>query len=267
MAISIDGFVGFIHAAPFSRFSPEKNVFTWSVVLVLWPPQVDAPEQEQKTSTGRNIEVRIKIMSALQDVLAKCEELDTRSLLRYLIQERFPGKVAATVSLRARSVAVLQMISEIEPATPVFFCHPKNIFPESLEYRATIVDELGLTDVREPVPDTGAAAGTAYLSEALWSEDPVDHTRRYTTIALNQTLSGFDCWISAVYHIPYSDQPAPAATEEGHLVRVNPLATWSKDRVRTHLAEHGLAFHPKAMMRVHETVREEPAPNFDQHHY
>jgi len=204
---------------------------------------------------------------SLPDVINECEGMEAAELLRYLVLEKFPGKVLVTASLRARSVVTLRMIADIAPATPVVFCHMKNVFQESLDYKSMIIDELGLSDVRSPAEDTGTLPGDSYHCENLWGEDPDDGTRRYTSIPLNDTLKPFDCWISAVCHNPYTYEPRPRMFEEGRLVRVHPLVGWTKDKVRAYLQERNLPFHPKAMHVVRQPVVSTPVVPGDDYHY
>lgn len=186
-------------------------------------------------------------MTQVDQILDVTAEMDTFSFLRYLLTERFPQKTVVTCSLRARSVVVLKLISEIDPATPVVFCHMPNLFPESLEYWAKLVSDLGLRDTRAPAEDHGALPGDCNHSEGLWAEDPDDHTRAYMTTHLNQALADFDCWISAAYHCPYPDAPGPRVKQEGRLIRIDPLASWSQSQVQGFMQEHGLSYHPLAM--------------------
>ena len=204
---------------------------------------------------------------SLQDVVRETDGMEASAFLRYLVRDAFPDKVLVTASLRARSIVTLRMIADVAPSTPVVFCHAKDILPESLEYRAYIVETLGLTEVRPPKADTGRLPGDTFHRENLWFEDPVDQTHRYSTVRLNQTLETFDCWISAVYQGPYSDEPRPRVTQEGRLVRVDPLAGWSKEKVRGYLKERDLPFHPKAMQRGYQPVAPLPYVPSDDYHY
>ncbi len=201
------------------------------------------------------------------DVVRETDGMAAAAFLRHIVQDTFPGKVLVTVSLRARSVVTLRMIADIAPSTPVVFCHMRNMFQESLDYKARIIEELGLTDVRSPAEDSGALQDDRFHSEALWGEDPIDHMRRYTTIPLNETLKPFDCWISAVYHAPYSDAEVPRVIDDGRLLRVNPLAGWQKDDVRAYLKDRDLPFHPKAMQLPHPHVIAKPVEPGDDYHY
>jgi len=199
-------------------------------------------------------------MTRVDEIREITAEMDTSSFLRYLITERFPRTTAVTCSLRGRSVVVMKLISEIDPATPIVFCHMPNLYPESLEYRAGLVRDLGLRDTREPAEDHGALPGDCNHSEGLWAENPDDHTRAYTTLHLNQALAGFDCWISAVYHAPYPDVPGPRVTQEGRLIRIDPLASWSQSQVRGFMQEHGLSYHPQAMLGRSQRPKDEAEP-------
>ena len=194
-------------------------------------------------------------MSRVEDLRERTREMDTRPFLRFLIAEAFPHKTVVTCSLRGRSVVLLKMISEIDASTPIVFCHAPGLYPESLEYRAKLVERLGLRDVREPAGDeSGPQPGDCDHSEGLWAENPHDHTRAYKIVHLNRTLATFDCWISGVYHSPYTETPGPRITEEGRLLRINPLASWTQDQVRGFMKENGLSYHPRSKLHPRRQV-------------
>ena len=203
-------------------------------------------------------------MPRAEEILEITGKMDTSAFLRFMITEKFPRKTVATCSLRGRSVVVLKLISEIDPSTPIVFCHVPDLYPESLEYRAKLVSELGLRHIHEPVDDVGPLPGDCNHYEGLWADDPVDHTRAYTTIPLNRTLADFDCWISAVYHGPYPAAPGARVREEGRLIRIDPLASWTQGQVQLFMKEHGLPYHPQATLRRPKLPEEEPkvAPTY-----
>lgn len=204
-------------------------------------------------------------MSRVEELRELTRVMDAPALLRFLITEKFPHKTVATCSLRARSIVLLKMISEIDASTPIVFCHAPNPYPESLEYRATLISQLGLRDIRDPAPDEdGPSPGDCDHNEGLWAENPVNHTRVYKIVHLNRALADFDCWISGVYHGPYSETPAPRVTEEGRLIRINPLASWTQDQVRQFMKENRLRYHPRSALRPRAPGNDEPklAPTY-----
>ena len=188
-------------------------------------------------------------MPSVDELLDSTQDMTAQDMLRFLITEKFPGKTLVSASLRGRSVVLLQMIAKIDPSTPIVFCHAPNSHPDSQEFRAKLVSRLGLSDIRDPAEDeSGPLPGDCDHSEGLWAEDLVDHRRVYATTYLNQSLAEFDCWVSGVYHGPYSDDPAPRVIQEGRLIRIDPLGDWSQDDVRQFMKEHGLSYHPRATL-------------------
>ena len=206
-------------------------------------------------------------MLDVREIQDATRAMDTPSFLRYLIRERFPGKTLVTCSLRGRSIVLLKMISEIDPSTPIVFCHAPAPYPETLDYRAKLVNKLGLRDTRDPFPDESATLqGDVYHSEDLWwPMSSADHRRDIKYISLNRSLKGFDCWISGVYHGPYDKTPAPRVAAEGRLVRINPLASWTPGQVQAFIKENGLRYHPRTRLRPKEPGEEESPSAFSYH--
>ena len=184
-------------------------------------------------------------MSIAEEIRQASVGMTAREFLRFILVDEFPRKTAVTSSLRARSIVVLNMIAEFDRATPVIFCHAPYIFPESVEYRARIVSLLGLSDVRDPAKDESDVLPEdqdhteGILSEA-WGGGTINSTAH-----LNNSLAGFDCWISAAYHRSYADDPTPQLIEEGRLLRVDPLKGWTQKEVHAYMAERDLPHHPR----------------------
>ncbi len=197
-------------------------------------------------------------MLDVEELRERTRDMDALALLRFLITEAFPRKTVATCSLRGRSIVLLKMISQIDPATPIVFCHAPDLYPGSLEYRTKLVSQLGLRDIRGPAEDEGKPLpDDCHHSEGLWAEKADDHTRVYDFVDLNRSLADFDCWISGVYHGRYTETPKPRVIEEGRLIRISPLASWTQDQVRSFMKEHGLPYHPRSILRPREPAKEE----------
>jgi len=189
-------------------------------------------------------------MSVFQDIRSISPDLSTPDLLRFLITERFPGETLVTASLKAPSVAVLKLVADIDPATPVVFCVRGFQFPESVEYRKRIVDLLGLENVSQcNGGEVDVLPGDHDHYERMWIESRDGLGRSYEIVHLNQTLAPYSCWISAVYHVPRPPNVKNRVDVESRLIRVNPLVRWSKDDVRAFLREHKLPFHPRVAQR------------------
>ncbi|MGI9481006.1 MAG: phosphoadenosine phosphosulfate reductase family protein, partial [Hyphomicrobiales bacterium] len=128
-------------------------------------------------------------------------DLPASRMLEILIKEKFPNETVVTASLKSPSVVVLKMVSEIDPATPVIFCHPQHVFPESEKYRDELVEQLGLSNVKVMTRGDRLAGKREFERyERLLSDTPNSAGSSHETIHLHDTLAPYKCWIKAVYH-------------------------------------------------------------------
>lgn len=186
-------------------------------------------------------------MSLRQDIRLVSVGLDTPALLRFLIKEKFPGKTVITASLMASSVVVLKMVSEIDPATPVIFCQRPPVFEESTEYRAKIVERLGLQNVSmTDGHETEIKPDDKDHCERMWVQYRDTPGRSFQILHLNDGLAPYSCWISAVYHVSRPSAVRNRVDIEGRLIKVDPLIRWPKADVRDFMRANNLPFHKMA---------------------
>src|SRR5487761_1924093 len=148
---------------------------------------------------------------------------------------RFAGDVAMACSFE--DVALLHMVHELAPATPIVFLDTGGHFPETVAFVDEVARAWDLNLVRT-VPGPAAAyapCGTEGCCE-LRKVEP-----------LARALAGRGAWITALKRV---DGPTRASSrvlswdEKFGLVKVNPLATWSDDDVAYYLSSHALPEHP-----------------------
>lgn len=176
---------------------------------------------------------------------AKYGHLDGAQLLRPLIESEFAGRVAVVSSFGTESAIVLAQVAAIDRRTPVLFLDTGKLFSETLRYRDRLIARLRLEDVRTIRPDTVRLA-TADPSGMLWLADPDRCCALRKTEPLAAALAGFDAWVTGRkrYHGgARTALPALEADAAGR-IKVNPLATWSPDRIGREFAAQGLPRHP-----------------------
>ncbi|MBL4614347.1 MAG: phosphoadenosine phosphosulfate reductase family protein [Magnetovibrio sp.] len=185
-------------------------------------------------------------------IKAACQDMACTELLEFLIKEKFPGKIAVTASLRARSVIVQHMISEIDPTIPIIYCNAGKAFPESKEYQQEMVSRFGFTRVLSPIGTEETAIQSGDLDHIEWVKAQYDRQTGGTQEAmhLNNTLAKYDCWISAVYHFDQDSATRSRVEREGLLVRVNPILDWDADRVQDFMTQFELPYHKLAKTPV-----------------
>ena len=186
------------------------------------------------------------------EIKEACQEMACTELLEYLIKDKFPGKIAVTASLRARSVIVQHMLSDIEPTIPIIYCNAGKVFPESEEYKRDIIKRFGFTNVLLPsgVNETQIRPHDHDHIEWVKAQYDRNHGATQEALHLNDTLKQYDCWISAVYHYDQDSTARSRVEREGLLVRVNPILDWDSERVQDFMQQCDLPYHKLAKVDV-----------------
>ena len=173
---------------------------------------------------------------------------DTLEMLETLLREGMAGDVAAVSSFGAESAVLLHLISRVNPNVPVLFLETGKHFPETLAYRDLLVERLGLTDLRNLMPDEAELAKKDE-SGLRWSYDPDGCCEIRKVKPLAKALAGFD----ATFTGRKSFQAATRAnlprfeidnTDAQGRLKINPLIDWSPERLAAYIEEHDLPPHP-----------------------
>jgi phosphoadenosine phosphosulfate reductase len=185
------------------------------------------------------------------DAVARARELSRRygglsgeALLRPIITEDFPGRIALVSSFGTESAALLQMVAAIDPALPVLFIDTGKLFGETLRYRDQLVSFLGLTDVRTVRP-SALAVTDRDPDMTLWERnaDACCFVRKVQPLA--QALKGFDAWITGRKRFQGGlRETLPAIETSDGFVKINPLAGMSFADIEAIFETHNLPRHP-----------------------
>ncbi|MEW5963045.1 MAG: phosphoadenylyl-sulfate reductase [Pseudomonadota bacterium] len=169
---------------------------------------------------------------------------ESKRILTLAVRTLFPGRIALVSSFGAESAVLLHMLAEIDRSTPVLFLDTGMHFPQTLAYRDTLLEALGLTDVRtiEPAPAAVAAADPGgRLSES--APDLCCALRK--VVPLNDALDGFDAWITGRKRFQGGARSAlPYCEPDGNRIKVNPLAMWDAAALEAYMVAHDLPRHP-----------------------
>lgn len=175
---------------------------------------------------------------------ARYGALDGADLVRPLVREVYPGRIALVSSFGAESAVLLHMVAQVDPGTPVIFLDTGKLFPETLAYRDALVARLGLTDVRTIRPL--ASDAQALDPRGTLAETDPDLCCRFRKVEpLERALRGFQAWITGRKHYHGASRTAlPAIETADWRIKVNPLAAWTAERTGAYLADHSLPRHP-----------------------
>ncbi|SES78297.1 phosphoadenylyl-sulfate reductase [Oceanicella actignis] len=173
-----------------------------------------------------------------------------QELLADAILEEFRGRIALVSSFGAESAALLHLVAEVDPSTPVLFLETGMLFPATLAYQKDLAERLGLTDVRLIRPDP-ADLRAEDPDGALHQTDPDACCDLRKTRPLERALAPFDAWITGRKRFQSAERARLEfyETDAAGRIKLNPLADWDARRIRAHMEAHDLPLHPLATER------------------
>jgi len=154
--------------------------------------------------------------------------------------DTFPGKVTLTVSFGGGGVVLAHLLTRIDRTVPVIFLDTGFHFPETYEFKERFAQRYGLNVVElNPLTDPGP----------LYKTDPDRCCAIRKVEPLARAIAGFDAWISAVRQDQSSSRSSTELVEyhevDGRpIVKVFPLAHWSRADVWRYIRENGVPYHP-----------------------
>lgn len=169
---------------------------------------------------------------------------DAHGILELALLQMFPWRTAVVSSFGAESGALLHLVAEIDPTTPILFVNTGKLFGETLRYRDRLQDLLGLTDIRAIGPHPAERARED-SDGVLWSKDPDACCNLRKVRPLRAALAGFDAIVTGRKRFQTQTRAAMAPVEhfDGRF-RFNPLADWTLAEIDAYFAAHALPRHP-----------------------
>lgn len=161
----------------------------------------------------------------------------------------FRPRIALTTSFGGGAGLVLaHMLASVAPDVPVILINTGFLFPETLALKETYARRFGLRIV-EVHPRLSPQEQERQFGPALWSRDPdlCCHLRKVEP--MERVLAGLDAWITGLRR-EQSHTRAHVRVLEWHesqgrpLLKVNPLAHWTRAQVEAYLHQHDLPQNP-----------------------
>lgn len=185
-----------------------------------------------------------ELQARARDLIARYGHLEGADLLRPLIETEFKGEFALVSSFGTESAVLLHLVAEIDKSLPILFVNTRKLFGETLRYKRTLVDLLGLTDVRELSPSREAE--NAHDKDGiLWRADNSACCDFRKVRVLEDGLKPFTAWITGRKRYQATTRiELPLFEAADGRIKVNPLAGWNREDMETYLDRNGLPRHP-----------------------
>ncbi len=170
----------------------------------------------------------------LRELSAEFESADAPEIIDWAV-----GAFGPLLSLTASmtDAVLVDLAVRVAPAIEVVFIDTGYHFPETLETVESVRRHYGL-NLR--------IMTVAPHDEALWEADPENCCSAVKVGQLDRALAGKAAWMSGLRR---DEAPSRAGTpivsrDLRGLVKVNPIANWSAERVAAYVAEHDVIVNP-----------------------
>jgi len=153
-------------------------------------------------------------------------------------------RLALVSSFGAQSAALLKVVAEVDPAIPVIFLDTGWLFEETLAYRDTLIERLGLRDVRSVRPAEEALSREDPNRE-LWFSDPDACCRIRKVEPLARALKPFAGWLTGRKRFQGGLRAAiPVVEANGGRLKFNPFANVTREEIEAIFRQANLPPHP-----------------------
>ncbi len=176
----------------------------------------------------------------------KLETASPEEIIAWAVEHYFPKLTMAT-AFGPEGCVIIHMLAEIEPRVHVFNLDTGYQFEETLELRERIAERYGIEVEYEAAarrPSRSTRPSTAARSTST-NPDQCCHDRKVTV--LQQAVVGWDAWISAIRRDQSADRakaPIVGWDKKFDLVKINPLANWTKKHVWKLITDENIPYNP-----------------------
>ena len=186
---------------------------------------------------------------ALGALNARLEPAHPSEIVRWALEESGLHELALASAFQAEGTCVMHMATRIRPDVPVLFLETGFHFAETLEFKRRVTELLDLNVVElagEHTPDTQRVT----FGPRLYERDPERCCQINKVEPMLEALRGREAWVTAFRRDSSPTRAAAPIVDRYELepgswiVKVNPVATWTRRDTWAYLKEHELPHNP-----------------------
>lgn len=193
-------------------------------------PTIDAPTDE--------------FLTELAEKSAELESATPQQIISWAAG-RFGERLTMATAFGPEGMTIIHMLSEIAANTPIFNLETGYQFQETLELREKIRARYGIT-VEYKRPQLTVAQYEAQHGGPLYKTQPDQCCHDRKLVVLRQAIKGKHAWMSAIRRDQSPDRARAPIVGWDHkfgLVKVSPLANWTKQDVWGMITQHEIPYN------------------------
>jgi phosphoadenosine phosphosulfate reductase len=180
------------------------------------------------------------------------ESLSATEILRWAFA-RFGRSAAIGTSFQGAGLVTIHHAVTAGIPLPVFTIDTGLLFPETLELKSRLEKYFGIV-IETLVPERTVEQQAEEIGPELWLRNPDLCCTLRKVEPLQKRLNQLDAWITGLRREQSTSRAEIEILElyefdrirEKNILKINPLARWSRDRVWDYIRRHGIPYNPLA---------------------
>lgn len=165
--------------------------------------------------------------------------------------ERFGPRAAIGTSFQGAGLVIMHLSKRGGFTFPVFTLDTGLLFPETQKLKSNLENFFGY-QIESLAPDLSVEQQTTAHGPELWKRDPDLCCTMRKVLPLQARLATLDCWITGLRRQQADSRSGIGMVEiylsdpnsNREIVKLNPLANWSRDEVWDYLRREKIPYNP-----------------------
>jgi phosphoadenosine phosphosulfate reductase len=204
----------------------------------------DGPPSPLETADGRLVPTS-ELLAELDRQSQALEGASPQEILHWA-SERFAPKFTMATAFGPEGMVILAMLAKVAPQTPVFNLDTGYQFKETLELRETVAKRYGIV-VELKQPESTVEEFEKQNGGPLYKSNPDQCCFVRKVQVLEKAVLGQHAWASAIRRDQSPDRassPIVGWDKKFGLVKVSPLANWTKKQVWEFITTNDVPYNP-----------------------
>lgn len=187
----------------------------------------------------------VELLEDLQRASLALETASPEEIITWAVEHHFPRLTMAT-AFGPEGCVILSMLAKIEPRVHVFNLDTGYQFPETLALRDRIAEQYGI-EVAYARPELSVEEYEKQHGGRLYERDSDRCCFDRKIKVLQEHIKGFTGWMSGIRRdqSPHrAKAPIVGWDRKFGLVKISPLANWTKSQVWKRITEENVPYNP-----------------------
>lgn len=184
-------------------------------------------------------------LAYLKEQSERLETATPQEIIRWAVDE-FAPKLTMATAFGPEGMAIIHMIAGIDRTVPIFNLDTGYQFQETLDLKQRVLEKYGI-DIELRKPDTTVEEYERQHGGPLYQTNPDQCCFDRKIKTLERSAVGMYAWMSGIRRDQSPDRaraPIVGWDKKFNLVKISPLANWTKKDVWKLITDHDIPYNP-----------------------